>query len=414
MNRISWGVALGALILCGCGDGVDSVAPVEAPEETTELDFRAGPLVIPMAPRTHEDVHIIAKHDEAGALTAKHAVWLALGGVYPTEFTAKAAGLYLPGCWDVEGELRFDAVAVTGDAIAEVRISDESSVVFEPTSEGDANVMVTGVFRFVADCGEVTAGTELPLNLLLTLRTREIVGVDFRVPNECKDQESLLVEARAPLHQLVLYPRDRDGEAFYPGNAQDNRPIDIRVSSAASDVTFALDPERPGVAGLVVNAPTAAAFEVASDFDDALAMTVVPASAVTGMDIAFPILGMGGGGVTLEYGKTYGETGWARTSDTIGPTAGKLYVDGVALCTRPRPESFQLASATPERCYVEYHDGGGDYYTWTPVGKSARVIEAGLCELTVTAPAFANGEGLTAAMSATILNIDSMIETPSR
>jgi hypothetical protein len=395
-------------LLCGLGcTAGNSTATGPAPAaETPDLDFMPGPLIIPMEPLLSYDAFLVG-HAEGEGIMVKEPLSLALGGAYPQRFELRAEVLYLPGCWGAAGQFHFSAAQPSQPDVATVTVVDDRTVAFEPLAEGDTQVVVTGTFSLEEPCGEAFPAGEIPLEIRVSTVVRRIVDVGFSWPTPCRDQSQVVVQSGAPLQGFGVRPLDSAGADVYPRNASQQQPVEITVTAAAG-VSLALDPLRPGIAGLVAMGPRSQV-QLAASPSGVMDLTLVPSSAITSMELAFPILGMGGGGLTLESGETYGETGWARTSDTVGPTVSALFVDGVSLCSQPLEASFVLETTTPSHCEVQPHNGQADYYGGVPVGSSARLLEDGLCALTVTAPAFAGGAGLSTSLSATILNVQGMI-----
>jgi hypothetical protein len=335
---------------------------------------------------------------------------LAFGAAYPGPFQVALGDAFakcqLPIAWEIE--------SLAADPALHATAIDGRTFEVAPEVEGEFPILLGGRATYDADdgCAPEGADGDAPFEITVPVFVRRPANVRVEPPDACRESERHYLESGArlstdgwsPLRVTLL---DADGEPFYPANASPDRPITLTVR-ADEDTSLGLHDEAQGLAALVARGnPTAVTVE--SELGPAFDFELIDAGMIDAMELRFYLMGFGGGGIPdLVSGQTYGPA-FARTSSSIDVRALGLYAGGNRLCTAPSPLSFELSTSTPDSCAVFEGPGHGDAYGGDQIGVSADVIASGSCELTVEAPAFADGSGLSQELSVTFVGAEGLI-----
>lgn len=335
---------------------------------------------------------------------------LALGDAYPAAVEAALPTAWIIGCGStLEGG--FEITDVTVDQEGLTGSSNAGGLSLVASEEGDFVVAVRGLLtaQALGSCAESLGEVELArVELDLEVAVRRPAGVELDLPLSCRDEASALVESGAALSGLAVHVVDFEGEAFYPANADRERPATIEVFAAA-ETRLKLSDETLGIGGLVATGG-AGPLRIRSNLGEVGLVELIDPRTIDEVELVYWLMGAGGGGLEVRSGETYGAMGWARTSSSISPEIKAVRADGVRLCSSPRADAFALSGATPETCVVVDGLGDGDSTSGgTPIAQSARVLASGLCELSALAPEYADGLGIEVPLAATILNAESLL-----
>ncbi len=352
--------------------------------------------------------------DDDQVLRATDVVAFAWGGDYPDALEIAFDGAYAT-CGPLVGTFTLDEVESMHEAL-DVEATGAASFRLAPTAEGDFAAIVRGTF--VADPDVESCGTQVPVELQLTVPVRRPVGVQIDAPALCGEADAFRVETDGRLasglfQQLV----DADGIAFRPRNAADTHPATLEL---VADVGTELSLHTPdeGLGALVVSGAPGAVSVLAFGDEQRSIEHVAPAD-IDVVGVAFALQGNAGGPTPLESGQTYGEGGWARTTASIGIVSYGMEVDGEQICTLPRVQSFALESSTPQTCVAVEALGHGI----GPYGESlfdpllplsGEVVASGACTLELSAPSYSDGAGFSAELDVEIMNAESLAHFEGR
>lgn len=372
-------------------------------------------LVIPMVPRAIDSRWMpppegpLVGDDGELTYTVVDAIDVAIGDGYPTTLDVMLRAYPISGdalCGDyVEPEMTIESIdatdgggdlVVTSPAVNQLRVTH--------AAEGRHTVVVRGRYRFTppADCA--AAPNEAAFALTLDVAVRRPAGVVVHLPETCAEADVPRLQSGADMALgLRMELLDADGEVFMPLNADPDRPIELRVTADAATELSTYD---ASLATLVATgSPTTVRVDA---LGDAVAFELIEPEDIDAMDVVFALPGAT---VTdLVPGATYGEDGWdQRPFASIQPTVLAQYSNGDALCSRPLDESFELVTDTSETCTIVADLAHGfKIVGGFLVPQSADIVADGRCDLSLRAPAFAAGAGVSAELSATFVNTDEL------
>ena len=397
-------VVLGTLLLA-CGPGSRG-GPGSGDGDGDGGSGEASELVIEMRPvreRTWTGLLV----GDATQLRGEELVAFAWADGYPASMDIAIEETWT-ACGRLIGAFAIDSVASLDDGLA-VMQSGPAAFRVAPTREGDFTATLRGTFVAAADNTACVDG-EVPFELTVSVSVRRPVGVALDPAYSCAESDRIRMESDAHLDpELHVQLVDAAGETFVPDNAESTHPATLTLRTT-SDASLQLHDPEIGLDALVVSgAPGPVqvfAFDALQDTID----HVAPEEIEVG-DVHFALLGFAGSPTPLHSGEVYGETGWARTSRSIGVAVSGLFVDGQPVCTLPREDGFTLTSSTPERCvtFASIGHGNGPYGGGPfdpPLPVSADVIASGACTLRLEGPDY----GLTEDLAVEIQNAESLID----
>jgi hypothetical protein len=380
--------------------------------DSTDDEGARAELIIPMVPATTAsrwlpppEGPIVGGGGELG-YTVQDSLDVAMGDGYPPALDLTLRGYPISGaalCGQfVEPTMTIDAIEqVPG---LQVEALDVNQLRITHTAEGRHPVALHGRYRFEAPPDCAGAPSEAAFTLALEVVVRRPTGVVFHLPAVCAAAGETRLQSGAELAMgLTMELVDSSGEAFVPLNADGDRPVDLRVTAAA---TTDLSTGDASLATLVAaGPPTTVRVEA---LGEALAFDLLEPGDVDAMDAVFTLTGSTL--TDLAPGATYGEDGWdAGTYGSIQPALFALYSAGDPLCSRPLAESFELASASADVCPIVADRAHGiKLVGGFLVPQSADILADGRCELSLHAPAFADGAGVSAHVSATFVNTEEL------
>jgi hypothetical protein len=390
-----------AAVVLGCGSGGGGDA--------------SNRLRIEMRPVTAIAWSGVFEADPELGVRASEVVTFAWGGDYPRALEISMDEEWAT-CGSLDGTFTLDEVESQDEAL-EVELTGPASFRLAPTAEGEFDAIVRGTFVANPDVASC-AGASVPIELHVSVPVRRPVGVLIAPPSECSESVAFRVETGGRLApDLYLQLVDADGTAFQPRNAVSTHPATLDVVTG-EDAELSLHTPDDGFAALVVAGEPGPVSVVAFDEEQQVIEHVAPAD-IDVVGVRFSLLGFAGNPTPLESGGTYGESGWARTTSSIGISSSGLTVDGERICTMPRADGFVLESSTPQTCttYAELGHGVG------PLGESvfdlavplsAEVMASGTCVLQLDGPDYSGGDGFSAELSVDIMNAESLAHTDGR
>lgn len=398
-----WILGLVPLAALSCADNGSN--------EPTPDQGRRAELVLPMVPKTTESRWLPPPADpivgESGELTytVVDSLDVAIGDGYPTTLDVMLrsypiSGDALCGAY-AEPEMAIESIEQV--AGLDVSAPDVNQLRITHAAEGHHAVLVRGRYLFeVPDCPG--APSEAAFTLTLDVAVRRPTGVVFHLPESCAAAGVPRMQSSAELALgLELELLDGDGEAFVPLNADRARPVEIRITA---DATTELDTYDASLSTLVASGPPTTVLVDA--LGDTLAFELIEPADIDAMDAVFTLTGSAL--TELAPGGTYGQEGWGQHMfASVQPALSALYSSGDPLCSRPLAESFELASGTDDTCSIV----GELAHGFKTVGgflvpQSADIVADGRCDLSLRAPQFAAGAGVSAELSATFLNIEEL------
>lgn len=331
---------------------------------------------------------------------------VAIGDGYPTalDLTLRAYPISGAALCDefVEPTMTIDAIdPVPG---LQVEALDVDRLRITHTAEGRHPVVLHGRYRFEAPPDCAGAPNEAAFTLTLEVAARRPTGVVFHLPEVCAGAGETRLQSGAALASgLTMELVDDSGEVFVPLNADSVRPLDLRVTAAA---TTDLSTDDASLATLVAAGPPTTVHVDA--LGESLAFELIEPGDIDAMDAVFT---MTGATLTdLAPGATYGEGGWdPGMYGSVQPALFALYSAGDPLCSRPLAESFELSSATADVCPIVADLAHGfKVVDGFHVPHSADIVADGRCDLSLRAPAFGDGAGVSAQVSATFVNTEEL------
>lgn len=333
-----------------------------------------------------------------------HSVDLALDASKSALFTLDIPIIDVRGCnravvWhSVEGA---DGEPVRCSAIRAYPSNDQR-LVFDASVEGDAILVARGTVAASDDPEFCDAPDERPIVLTVAVRARSLGAFRLdgpRCPNTFAEEPvagnvkvASPVDLKTILYGGYIVPLDSDGADFYPINRDPARPVAVDVV-ASSGVTVDEETLFDGVPGLriegvgtvtVVGATTGEA-----TFD------LVPTAHVERFEAALhriAFVSKTGQPLSpaLSADESYGND--EKWSSGLAYNVTNVESDGVAMCTSPPLEAFAVTSETPATCS----------------GESLSLIADGVCTLRLEAAGFAEGSGLSVALSASFTETSAM------
>jgi hypothetical protein len=400
-------VVLGSLLLA-CGSGSRG-GPGGGDGEGDGGSVAASELVIEMRPVSERAWTGLLMGDST-QVSGEEIFDFAWAEGYPASMEIAIGDTWTP-CGMLMGTFAIESVESLDDGLA-VMQSAPAAFRIAPTGEGDFTAIVRGTFSTAEGNTSCVEG-EVPFELTVRVPVRRPVGVVLDPAYSCAEADRIRMESDAHLDpELFVQLVDAAGETFVPENAESTHPATLTLRTI-SDASLELHDPELGLDALVVSgAPGPVrvfAFDALQDTID----HVAPEDIEVG-DIHFALLGVAGTSTPLQSGEVYGDTGWSRTSRSIGIAVSGLFVDGQPVCTLPREGGFTLASSTPQRC-VTYEAighgngpyGGGPFDPTLPL--SADVIASGACTLRLEGPDY----GLAEDLGVEILNAESLIDLGS-
>jgi hypothetical protein len=381
-------------------------------DDSTHDQGRRAELVIPMVPLTTASRWLPAPEGPVVgsggelAYTVMDSLDVAIGDGYPAalDLTLRAYPISGAALCDqfVEPTMTIDAIDPVPGLHVEALDVDRLRVTH--TAEGRHPVVLHGRYQFEAPPGCAGAPGEAAFTLTLEVAVRRPTGVVFHLPEVCAAADETRLQSGAELALgLTMELVDGSGEAFVPLNADGDRPVELRITAAAATDLRTSD---ASLATLVAaGPPTTVRVEA---LGESLAFELIEPGDIDAMDAVFT---MTGATLTdLAPGATYGDDGWDPGAyGSIQPALFALYSAGDPLCSRPLAESFELASATADVCPVVPDLAHGfKVVGGFLVPQSADVVADGRCDLSLRAPAFADGAGVSTQVSATFVNTEEL------
>jgi hypothetical protein len=396
-----WIVGLAPLAGLCCG-GSDS----------THDPGRQAELVIPMVAVTTAsrwlpppEGPVVGDGGELG-YTIVDSLDVAMGDGYPTVLDMTLSAYPISGaalCDEyVQPEMTIDSIEQV-DGV-QVEALDVNQLRITHSALGRHPVVVHGHYQFEAPPDCAGAPSEAAFTLALDVAVRRPTGVVFHLPEVCAEAGEPRMQSGAELALgLAMELVDGDGEAFVPLNADAARPVDIRVTAADTTDLSTYDASLSTL--VAAGPPTTVRVDA---LGDTLAFELLEPEDIDAMDVAFTLTGSTL--TDLAPGGTYGQDGWGtQVFGSIQPALFALYSDGDPLCSAPLAESFELASATADICPVVAELAHGfKIVGGFLVPQSADVVADGRCDLSLRAPAFAGGAGVSAQLSATFVNTEEL------
>lgn len=374
----------------------------------------SGTLVrIAMEPQTTRSSQVFRTGEirfEEGAtpvMGATDAVALALGGAYPLAVEVELTGVYAGRCDGPGGRIEITSVGGGDDALSIRRTSGARYEIRSNGEQSDATMLVRGTF--VADtpfsddgCWREMAGrSELDFELELEVRGREVHGVELDPQGPCEDR---VFFAETTLDSIRYHPLDRDGRAFYPANASDERPVDLELSARdGSELMVGADGDLPSV-----RLPASETIvEVAGPAGPPVELRVVDPARVTELDYTVRLMASP---QALEPGDTVDAAEVFGSNRLVVSADGPQTVGGEPICSGVPASRFELTSATPAICRVHEPAAGGDSLGWygALIG-TAELLGDGECRLRWSAPTLDGGRGLGGELSATFLHVEALV-----
>lgn len=409
--------ALALLLMSGCGDEtqIATDTPVGAAQEQTQLH-------IPLEPLTHATLMPIAQDveeqgDRARVIFHDQNVELALGDGYPSSVTVELDPLYMHNCGPLDGAVEITRVQGSSDSV-EVDGIDATSMLLKSGEPGSATLRVEGEFRPSDEQRErrcwSTSGdySAIDFEVDLIVRTRTVVDIELAGPRLCDYAATPTYLTGASLEDMSIRAVDADSEPFYPSNATTQRPASVTVTSrSGADVTVSEDDA--GVASLqpLTGEDT---LEVAFADGAPHPIEILDPARITSIDMGFDLPSLSSRRIPLETGETYGVEGFTGIGDRIMPSLNlPAYVDNVPVCSVPPVDLFELTSSTPGTCTVEKrafddYDFKSVIISGTPIDQAATLLNDGDCALHLAAPALDGGQGLSANIEATFVNVSTL------
>lgn len=411
--------ALSVLLVAGCADEApQSGAPVSGASQGN------GELHLPLEPVTHVTRMPISREvlgDQGGrarAIFYEQHVELALGDGYPTSVTVELDPLYVPSCGPLDGDLEIKTISGGGETVT-VGEFDATSMFLVSGEPGAATLRVEGEFRpadqqIERPCWSASGDyTAIDFELDVLVHTRRVVDIELAGPLLCDSTATPAYFTGASLEDLSIRAVDANSEPFYPSNASSHRPASIRVTSS-SGAGLALSEEGGGLTSLQP-LTIEDTLEVALVDGAPHPIEILEPKRITSIDMSFDLPSLSSRRIPLETGETYGDDGFAGIGDRIMPSLNlPAYVDDVPVCSKPPIELFELTSSTPMVCTVEKrsfddYDFKSVGISGTPIDQAARLRGDGMCALRLAAPTLDEGQGLSAEIEATFVNVSTLI-----
>jgi hypothetical protein len=358
--------------------------------------------------------------DGLKTILATQTIDLALGEEYPSSVSVTLRNLVhrlIAPCLP-RGTIAL--TSIEGEGAISASLLDGTSLVLDATDEGQTEFNLRGAYTPSADgepeaCGDFFDSDEpVAVEITLTVRARRPAEVLF-TRRDCPD----LLVGGSTLEKIM--PRvtllDGDGEQIRAQNVGSVTPVDLTIT--APEGAF-LGSEEQGAASIRL-ARAEGVVRIEARGGESVEFEVLATTRIDGLTIEFQMPGVAGTALHLESGGHYGQDGWGRKGRQIAPmlTAG-FQVDGETVCVTPSVEWFELSSATPDTCVAREpaigllgpDDSFNYLYEGVFTGHAADVLADGLCELTLTAPRFNGGSGISHFIGVTLDNVDQLQYIP--
>jgi len=411
----------------GADGGMDMLMPVVGQQVT-----------VPMVPVTESGwTYLISDEPlaENGVMRVSDTldVVLALGEGYPTHFELELRQPYDVVCG---GSFAGDPIDATVNVV-----EGETTPVLSVTQASNARIRMD-----VLEAGEgffdVSVALPVPMNennpacverfagidrLDMTLRVnvsvRPVADVQVRHTGSCASRLTVFLAGTSLVGFETLIFDDR-GESFVPSNASHLYPGTVHVAMMEEGTLTMVDSERLGLGAVRVDQAGEVSIrglmgEQASSF--AYRVDVVEVTQLESVEVDFEWVGLGYSSTLLSPDETHGVEGAAGLSNRVLPQlrSGSARALGFLVCSDigevagVTASFFEMVSLTPETCQADnastfvYSDKLTST-THSLVGRSAEIIADGRCDLRLEAPDLNLGQGISAAVSATFVNVAEM------
>jgi len=404
-------VRKGAVLLgwmLGCGSSIPA-PEVGTDEGGTGEDDRTDGLppveriAIPMRPQTEVQLLGLPElvEDDAGPrITLRERIDMAVGAGYPEVLELGLPEVWWATCGSGVGALELESITGEADTV-QAELLDARTIRIEAPRSGSTTFVGRGSVELEEESCELSAGTELDLELTLSVVAHDATNARIRMPCPTDETPSLAPGAIPSGAGLSAELLDPQGEPYIAANADPTAQVDVELfgqfdaqHSAPSSLQYWIAPSRTGPVDIVpaVGEPHS--------------IVVVDAQDIVAAPIEFQLAGTASGPVILVEGERYGDQGWGRAANRIAPMLNDTAQTKIGpLCSDPDPTWFRLESRTPSVCTVVdlpvYPDKGDGYTLYgSRLGQAARLEQAGTCTLELHAPGFASAAGFPRTLSA--------------